>query len=177
MGLVLDQDVRVVKAVVVVVELHGSTGERVLFVVSLVFLLFILGHQHALLQQLCRHHHRVSIQRPVVVDLRYTIIVIFDLSSQRLGLNIRVFRTRLHGVTCLLAAQASQVQLAVLFLGHLVFINLIAGVFLKFATEGILLGLTAAPPKLATVLALMRTAAPVEVLLLEVVLATLLARL
>ena len=141
------------------------------------FLLLLGGsrrHQYAFFEEVRCSDHSIGIEFAIIFDLLYTQKVFFRVLLRS---NIWVSRTVVKGVSKLLTALASDLLcllelLSILLL--ILFIFLFRLVSCKLATWSIFVGLTAAPPDLATIGTSVDATTPGKVIFLIVVLATIL---
>lgn len=171
----LDEDIRVELLVVEVVELHRAALERMSLVVFLLLIRDFRRDEDAFLEEMSRRDNRVRVQLPVVLDLLDSREVFLSVGP---GADVGVSRAYLNCVAELLAAIAADLC-ALHFFNHLVVLVVVI-VFLRLvlrvlAAESLLVFFAAAPPDFTAELASMRAATPIEVLLLDVVLAAILA--
>ena len=177
---VLDKHVRVVHRVVVVVEFHDSSHEWIVGVVDLLNIAFVIvfdRNHHSFLKHVGRLDDAVCKQFPEVLHLLDSDELLVDLCA---CLDVRVPSALIDRVPDLLAAGAANILLlhflvSLLVICHVLIFVVLALVLTELATRLLLARLSAAPPHLATVVALVHPAAPVVVFLFVVLLAAVLA--
>ena len=108
---ILNQDVRIVHSIVIVIKLHDASHERIVGVCdifNLVVVVVLDGDHDRLLEQVSRLHDRISKELPKVLHL---------LNSCELGvylgtcLDVRISRTVVDRVANLFTASAADVLL------------------------------------------------------------------
>ena len=178
---ILDKYEVVVQSVVIVIELHDSAHEGIVGVdFNQVLIIVVLHGDHdRLFEKMGCLHDRVGKKLAEVFHARDSLKLFVGLCQ---SLDVRIPCTVLNRVANRLAADAAHILaiLLVTILSSVVIVLLVLVLRLVravLAAELVLSELTAAPPHLATKLAIMRAAAPLKVLLLIVLTAALLASL
>ena len=177
---VLDEDVWVVHRIVVIIKLHDASHERIVSVGTIFqisFFVILYRHHDRLLEQMSRLHYRVGEKFSKVLHLLNSREFCVHFGT---CLDVRVPCAVVDRVTNLFAACAADVLLrlcliALLFVIH-IFFFIVFGLVLAVLASRLILGrLTAAPPHLATVVALMHTTTPIVILFIVEFFATVFA--
>jgi len=179
---ILNKHVRVVHCVVVVIELHHAAHERiiglhVLFHVALV-VVFNWNH-HRLFQQVSRLDDAVGEE---LTEVRHSLDALELLIGLLAGFDVGVARAVLYGVTNFFTTEAAHILFALLAVAIVVVVHVVLIIFIilglvraELTATRVLARLTAAPPHLTAVLALMNRTTPLEVLFFVVLLSALFA--
>lgn len=173
----LNQHIRVVLLVVVVVKLHDASCKRT---VSIRFFLLVNWHHHWLFDEMCCVDHCISMQLLEVLYFSYSIELFVNIA---LRFDVWVSSTVFNWMPNLLAALAlhvfqnfnSFVLFGYLVLVLFVFLVVCFGfVLVKLTSRLVSTSFTAAPPHFTTPFRLMNPAGPVEIFFLNEFLLTIL---